>query len=69
MADRSVLAGGVHGLKNQQQRIAIAGVELLLQVAEPRDMIGEERVIILLGAIDRIDPRRPILEIDLFAWP
>ncbi len=34
MLDGAVFSGGVHGLKNQQQRPAILGIEFLLHVAE-----------------------------------
>ena len=39
VADGAVLSGGVHPLKNQQQRIAIRGVVELLQCAQGLDVL------------------------------
>ena len=52
MADDPVLAGGVHGLKDQEQGKTVAGVELPLQLAKPRDVVGELLPVILLGFVD-----------------
>jgi len=40
VSDRAVLPGGVHRLKNKQQRIAIAGIEQTLQSTQFRDVFG-----------------------------
>jgi hypothetical protein len=32
MLDRAVLTGGIHGLKDEQQRPAVLGIELVLQL-------------------------------------
>ncbi len=42
VADRAVLAGGVHGLKDQEHRVAVGGVVQPLQVAELLDVRGEK---------------------------
>ena len=42
MLDRAVLAGGVHGLEDQQQRPAILGVELVLQLGQQLDARPQE---------------------------
>ena len=39
--DGAVLAGGVHGLEDQQQRSAILRIELVLLVGEPGDAVGQ----------------------------
>ena len=43
MLDGAVLAGRVHGLKNQQQRPAILGVEDVLFLCEPLGSAPEQR--------------------------
>ena len=40
--DRAVLAGRVHGLKDQQQRVPIGGVVELLQRAQALDVLLEQ---------------------------
>ena len=48
--DRAVLAGGVHRLEDQQQRPAILGVELVLQLGQQLDAGLQELLgVILLG--------------------
>ena len=37
--DGAVLAGGVHGLEDHQQRVAVLGVEPGLELGEPFDVI------------------------------
>ena len=41
VADRAVLAAGVHGLDHHQQRIAVVGVEEELELAEALQILGE----------------------------
>ena len=45
--DGAVLAGGVHPLKNQQQRIAVGRVVKLLQRAQLLNMLFQEFLILL----------------------
>ena len=66
MLDRAVLARRVHRLEDQQQRIAVGGVEKLLLLAQFRDMVAQKLLIIVLRLVDRLDDGRPFLEIDLF---
>ncbi len=53
--DGAVLAGRVHGLKDQQQRVLIRGVEEVLQLAQLRHLVREERLVRLLRSIERLD--------------
>ena len=55
--DGAVFAGGVHGLKNQQQRIAVVGVQQVLQIAQVFDVPGEHLFVLFLRA-DRRASRR-----------
>ena len=41
VADRAVLAGGVHALQHQQQRAAVLGVEPVAQVVQFGDVFVE----------------------------
>ena len=45
--DRAVLAGGVHRLKDQQDRMAVGGVMKLLQGAQLRDVLGQQLLVVL----------------------
>ena len=49
--DDAVLAGGIHGLKHQQHRPFVVGVEFFLQFREPLDALAEQRLGVLL--VDR----------------
>ena len=42
--DRAVLAGGVHRLEDREHRPAVLRVELLLQLRQPLDAVGEHRL-------------------------
>ena len=66
VADGAVLAGGVHGLKDQQQGIAVGRVEQTLQRAELLDLLWEELAVCLLRLVRRLHQRRPLLQVDLF---
>jgi folylpolyglutamate synthase/dihydropteroate synthase len=46
VSDGAVLAGSVHGLKNDQQRIAVVGVMEALQVAEFFNMFLENLLVL-----------------------
>ena len=65
--DGAVFAGRVHGLKNQQQRVAIVGVQQILLLAQFFDVFAEELRILLLRAINRLPLGGPLAEIDLLA--
>jgi hypothetical protein len=58
--DHAVLAGRVHGLEDDQQRVAVVGVEPRLQVAQAPDMAVELAAIVGLRAVIRRDARRPL---------
>ena len=59
--DRSVLAGGVHRLKDQQQTPTVLRVQLLLQPGETRDSSLEPA----LGLAPRFDRPR-VVRVDVF---
>ena len=65
--DGAVLAGSVHSLKNQQQRIVIGRVVKALQGIERLDVFLEEFLVPLLLLADGLHTRRPLLEVDLLA--
>jgi hypothetical protein len=45
--DRAVLACRIHGLKHQQDGVAVGGIEKLLLGTEARDMVGQQLLILL----------------------
>ena len=49
--DAAILAGGVHGLKDDQQRLAAGSVEALLQVAHTLDVLLEQRLVLALVGV------------------
>ena len=59
--DDAVLAGGIHGLKDQQQRVAVVRVEQVLPVGQLLDVIREERAVVLLRVVEGRDARPPFL--------
>ena len=67
--DGAVLAGGIHPLKNQQQRIAVGRVVKLLQRAQLLDVLFQEFLILLLRFAKGLHIRRPLFEFDLFSGP
>ena len=67
--DGAVLAGSVHSLKNQQQRIAVGGVVQALQRAQLRNVFSQEFLIPLLRLAKGLYSRRPLFEFDLCSGP
>jgi hypothetical protein len=68
MTNGAVLAGTVHPLKDQQQRVSIARIEKLLQRTQLLHVL-EEKLLILLGRlVIGIDNRRPLAEVDTLPW-
>src|SRR5215472_13202185 len=47
--DSAVLTGCVHGLKNEQKRPCILGVELVLQFGGSSDLLQQSLLCVLLG--------------------
>ena len=66
--DGAVLAGGVHGLKNQQDGVAVAGIKQALERAQFLDVAGEDFLVILLRLVEWLHFRRPLFELHLFAF-
>ena len=50
--DHAVLAGGIHRLKNQQQRVAVVRVEQVLAIGQLLDVIRQQRSVVILGAVE-----------------
>jgi len=48
MLDGAILAGGIHGLKNQQDRIAVGRVVQLLQGAQFGHLVLKELLVLFL---------------------
>src|SRR5664279_1527671 len=69
VADGTVLAGSVHPLKNQQQRIAVGGVVKPLQRAQRFDVFFQKFLILLLRLANGLYRRRPLAECDLLSGP
>ncbi len=67
--DGAVLSGGVHGLKNQQQCIAVVGVEETLQLAEFLNLVVETLLVLFLRGVQCLHPGWPLIEIDLCPFP
>ena len=67
--DGAVLAGSVHPLKNQQQRIAVGRVVKALQRAQLLNVFFQEFLIPLLRLAKGLHDRRPLSEFDLFSGP
>ena len=65
--DRTVFAGRVHGLKDQQHGVTVGGVKQLLLLAQLRNVVVKDFLIILLRLVDGIDDGGPFLEVDLVA--
>jgi hypothetical protein len=49
VGDGAVLSGGIHALDDDQQRVAGGGVETLLQFAQAADVVGQLRLIGVVG--------------------
>ena len=67
--DGAVFSGRIHGLKDQQDGIAVGCVEKLLLRAQLRNVLSQELLVLLLRLVHGIDHRRPLLEIDLVSFP
>ena len=55
MLDATVLSGGIHGLKDDEQSVPVGGIEQLLQGTEVGDVLLEELLVFALGLIHRLD--------------
>ena len=57
--DGAVFAGSVHGLKNQQHRIAVVRIEQTLQRAQFLDVFAEDFLILFLRLVAGLYPSLP----------
>jgi len=69
MLDGAVFSGRIHGLKNQQNGMAIGCVKKLLLCAQLRNMLSQKLLALLLRLIYGSDGRRPFFEVDLVSFP
>ena len=67
--NRAVLPGRIHGLKNQQDRIAVRGVEQFLLGTESLDVLVQEILVFLVSPVHGIDTRRPLSQMHLCVFP
>src|SRR5438445_845035 len=67
--DGAVFSRRIHGLKNQQHRIAHVGVEEALQLAQFRLMFFEKFLILILRFVEAVHAGGPLFECDLFTGP
>ena len=49
--------------------MAIGGIEKLLLRTEARYVVRQQLFVLLLRFVDRIDDRRPFLEVDVVTFP
>jgi hypothetical protein len=55
MSDGAILPRCVHGLEDQQDSITIRRIEKLLLCAQARNMLAEQRLILLLRFVDGVN--------------
>ena len=67
--DGAVLAGGVHPLKDQQQRVTVGRVVETLQFTQRLDVFSQKFSISLLRLAEGLQDRRPLFEYDLLSGP
>ena len=60
MLDGAVLAGGVHRLKNQQQRVAVVGIKQSLPRAHLASVRFEEFLVMSFGFVEWLHPASAI---------
>ena len=68
MPFRPVLPCGVHRLEDHQERVAVVGVEDVLEFAEFFGVPGEELFVVVLGGVEGFDRCRPFFEGDILLW-
>ncbi len=69
MTCRTVFAGGVHALKNQQERIAAGRVVKALQGTQFLNVFFKEFFVPLVRLAQWLHHRRPLFECDLLSGP
>jgi hypothetical protein len=67
VADGPVLPSGVHRLEHHEERVPAVGVEKVLQIAEPLEVLVEPFARLFLVAEPRVVARGNALEADLLA--
>jgi hypothetical protein len=66
MPDGAVLAGAVHSLKNQQQRISVGSVVKAFQRAQLMNVPSQELLTLLLGLAKGTHHRRHLSRLTVF---
>ena len=64
-----VLPGRVHGLKNQQQGVAIVSVQQVLLFAQLFDVFAKEFFVLVFRSVNRFSLGWPFAQIDVLAGP
>ena len=67
MLDHAVFAGRVHSLKNEQQGVAVAGVEQRLQFAQLFHVVPQQLVVVFFRIVNRLYERRPLMQVDFLS--
>src|SRR5579862_3643038 len=67
MLDRAIFASGVHGLKDQQQRITVRRIEHALQMAQLFHIVHKKFFVMFFRLVKRIDGRCPFVQLDLMS--
>jgi hypothetical protein len=66
--DGAVLPGGVHGLENEQQRVAVGSVQQFLLRAQILHVRGQHVLVLAAGLVRRAGAGRPLLQVDLASF-
>jgi hypothetical protein len=69
VADGTVFSRRIHGLKDQQQGIAIGRIEKLLLRTQLRDVFFQKFLVLLFRLVNGFDLGRPRCEIDILSFP
>jgi hypothetical protein len=69
VADGAVFSRRIHRLEDQQDSMAVGGIEKLLLQTELRDVFFEKLFVLLLRLVHGIDLRRALFEIDPVSFP
>jgi hypothetical protein len=68
MLDGAVLAGRIHGLKNQQQGMVVVGIQQALLHGEVGDVLLDKLPVLLARFVQGLDGRRALFEPGFLAF-
>ena len=66
--DGGVLAGGVHGLEDEQHGVAVLRVHFLLEVVDLRAELGDEFLVVSIVPVEALDFGLRLLDAEVFAF-